>query len=160
MKYGEKKRMGYKGWKKRKREADTKVNKEDSMEFIPVKNNRKQKMPPVPPVPPRDPRFNMEELVKANPGIDPKLLSAAVDNMMQSELSELGKRSVEERDSSPPFKKTYAEASSSHLALETSNPYENLALTELTQSPSSQSPMIDLVSPKPDETNANTGSLL
>ena len=45
VKYGERRKLGFKGYKKRKREANqTADKKEDSMEFIPVKNSRKKKM--------------------------------------------------------------------------------------------------------------------
>ena len=102
----------------------------------------------------RDPLFNMEEITKANPGADKTQLLAAVNNLMQTELSELGKRSVDERDS-PPFKKTNAEASSSNLALETVNPYQALALTELTQAPLSQAPMVDLTNSNGELSDTN-----
>ena len=117
-------------------------------------HNTKQKMPSRG----RDPLFNMEEITKANPGADKTQLLAAVNNLMQTELSELGKRSVDERDS-PLFKKTNAEASSSNLALETVNPCQALALTELTQ----ESPMVDLTKSNGElsDTNADvTKSLM
>jgi hypothetical protein len=156
VKYGERRKLGFKGYKKRKREASQTADKKeaDNMEFIPVKNSKKKKMP-------RDPLFNMEELSKTNPGANKTQLVAAVNSLMQTELIELGKRSVEERDS-PPLKKTHAEASSSNLELASPNPYQNLALTELTQEPQPQSktPMVDLAKSKSDTNVDSTESLM
>ena len=119
------------------------------MEFIPA-GNRKQKVsmsskqPPV-----KDSNLNMEAISKLMPGADPKLVEAAVQHMLakadkaehmlaigqslaKADKVELGKRASEQHDNMP-LKKTYAEASTSQLAIETDNPYRSLSRSELTQ---------------------------
>jgi hypothetical protein len=130
VKYGEKKRMGFAGWKKRKRE---KKDEESTMDFIPV-GNRKQKvsMPSKQP-PVKDSNLNMESISQLMPGADPKLVEAAVQHMLaKADKVELGKRASEEHDNMP-LKKTYAEASTSQLVVATDNPYRSLSMSELTQ---------------------------
>ena len=78
------------------------------------------------------------------PDADPKEIEAAVKYMLQKgDKFELGERASEEHDS-PPLKKTNAEALTSQLVAATENPFQPLALTELTQAPPSQTPTVGL----------------